>query len=85
VDETGFAQVFVNVGRRDGARTGDFERLLEGGGLGRGDTGRIRVRERNTFVSVRKEVVGLAVAAFAGQVIGGRQVIAEPARPRETE
>ncbi len=85
VDETGFAQVFVNVGRRDGARPGDFERLLEGGGLAPGDTGRIRVRERNTFVSVRKGVVDLAVAAFTGQVIGGRQVIAEPARPRETE
>jgi ATP-dependent RNA helicase DeaD len=84
-DEKGFAQVFVNVGRRDGARLGDFERLLEVGGLLRGDMGRIRVRERNTFVSVRKEVVDLAVAAFTGQVIGGRQVIAEMARQRETE
>jgi ATP-dependent RNA helicase DeaD len=84
-DEAGFAQVFVNVGRRDGARPGDFERMLAGGGLARGDTGRIRVRERNTFVSVRKEVIDAAVAAFAGQVIGGRAIIAEPARPRETE
>jgi len=84
-DEVGFAQVFVNVGRRDGARAGDFERLLEGGGLALGDRGRIRVRERNTFVSVRKESIGLAVAAFEGKVIGGRQVIAEPARQKETE
>ncbi len=80
-DDPDFAQIFVNVGRRDGARAGDFQRLLEqGAGLAKKDTGKIRVRERNTFVSVRKEALDKAVAALAGQVIGGRSVIAEPAR-----
>jgi len=82
-DEAMFAQIFVNVGRRDGARPGDLQRLLEAAGLLPGDTGPIRVRERNSFVSVRKNVLERAVAAFVGQVIGGRAVAAEPARARE--
>jgi ATP-dependent RNA helicase DeaD len=82
-DEANFAQIFVNVGRRDGARPGDFHRLLvEGGGLDRRDAGRIRVRDRMTFVSVRKEAIERAIAALAGQIIGGRNVIAELAKPR---
>lgn len=84
-DEPGFAQIFVNVGRRDGARTGDFQRMLEASGLSPADLGRVRVRDRNSFVSVKKEVLDRAVAAFAGQVIGGRALVAEPARPREAE
>jgi ATP-dependent RNA helicase DeaD len=84
-DEPGFAQIFVNVGRRDGARTGDFQRILEASGLSPADLGRVRVRDRNSFVSVKKEVLDRAVAAFAGQVIGGRALVAEPARPREAE
>jgi len=75
----------VNVGRREGARPGDFQRILEeGAGLPKADTGAIRVRERNTFISVRKASLDKAVAALAGQVIGGRTVIAEPARRTTT-
>jgi len=82
-DEPGYAQIFVNVGRRDGARPGDLQRLLEASGLPALETARIRVRERNTFLSVKKELVERAVAALAGQVLGGRSLIAELARPRE--
>jgi ATP-dependent RNA helicase DeaD len=79
--EEGFAQIYVNVGRRDGVRPGDFVRLLEGSGnLERGDTGRIRIRDRNSFVSVKKEHLERAVAALTGQTIGGRAVTAEPAK-----
>ncbi len=85
-EEPGFTQLFVNVGRREGARPGDFQRILEeGGGLGKNDTGRIRVRERNSFVSVRSELVEKAVAALSGQVIGGRSVVAEPAKRQGKE
>jgi len=84
-DDPDFAQIFVNVGRREGARPGDFQRILEeGAGLPKADTGAIRVRERNTFISVRKASLDKAVAALAGQVIGGRTVIAEPARRTTT-
>jgi ATP-dependent RNA helicase DeaD len=82
-DETGFAQIFVNVGRRDGARPADLQRLLEAAGLVREDTGPIRVRERNSFVSVKRNLLERAVTAFVGHVIGGRAVVAEPARAKE--
>jgi ATP-dependent RNA helicase DeaD len=82
-DDPDFAQIFVNVGRRDGARPADFQRVLtENGGLPPEDTGRIRIRDRNTFVSVRKTSFDRALAALAGQTIAGRNVIAEPAKPR---
>jgi ATP-dependent RNA helicase DeaD len=72
----------VNVGRRDGAHTSDFQRLLSDASLPPEDTGRIRIRDRNTFVSVRKEHLARAIEAFAGKVIGGRNVLAEPAKQR---
>jgi len=73
------------VGRRDGARAGDFQRMLEASGLLPADMGVVRIRDRNSFVSVKKGVLDRAVAALAGQVLGGRALIAEPARPREAE
>jgi len=83
-DDPSFAQIFVNVGRRDGARAGDLQKLLEDkGGISRDDTtGRIRVRDRMTFVSVKRELLEKAIAALAGEVIGGRTVVAEVARAR---
>jgi ATP-dependent RNA helicase DeaD len=81
-EDPDFAQIFINVGRRDGARAADFERMLVDASLPPGDAGRIRVRDRNTFVSVRKEHLTRALEAIGGKTIGGRSVIAEPARPR---
>lgn len=81
-DEAGFGQVYVSVGRREGARPQDLERILEQGGVALSDVGRIRVRDRNAFVSVKKELVDRAVAIFAGQVVGGRTIVAEPAKER---
>ncbi len=83
MDDPDFAQIFVNVGRRDGARPDDLQRLLtEHGGIAKEDTGRIRIRDRIAFVSVRKALVEKAVAALAGQTLGGRSIVAEPARDR---
>src|SRR5207245_2291456 len=39
-EDASFAQIFVNVGRRDGVRPGDFQRVLEAA-LAPADTGRI--------------------------------------------
>ena len=78
-----FVQIFVNVGKRDGAAPTDLQRMLtENAGIDRKDTGRIRVRDRNSFVSVRIGDLDKALAAFVGQVFGGRSVIAERARER---
>jgi ATP-dependent RNA helicase DeaD len=82
-DDPDFVQIFINVGRRDGARPADFQRVLtEAAGLAPADTGRIRIRDRNTFVSVRKDSLDRVVAALVGQVIAGRSVLAEPAKQR---
>lgn len=80
-DPREFARIFVNVGRRDGANTAAFHRLLiDEGGLTREDTGRIYVRDRISFVSVRRELSEKAIAVLTGQVLGGRTIVAEPAR-----
>src|SRR5207248_4480269 len=77
-EDPAFAQIFVNIGRREGARPGDFYRLIvDQGGVPREETGRIRIRDKNSFVSVKKEWVDRAIAALAGQTIGGRSVVAE--------
>jgi ATP-dependent RNA helicase DeaD len=80
----GFVRLFVNVGRREGAKPADIQALLEtNAGITQADTGPIRVRDRMTFVSIREELLEKAVAALSGQVIGGRTVVAERARTRD--
>jgi hypothetical protein len=76
------AQLFVNVGTREGARPSDLQALLSAAGIPTADIGAIRVRDRMTFIALRKGVVDRAVAALSGQVIGGRTVMAELARAR---
>jgi ATP-dependent RNA helicase DeaD len=78
----GFVQLFVNVGRREGVRPSDLQQLLADKGIAPEDTARIRVRDRMTFVSVKKEIFDRVVAALSGEVIGGRKVVAELARGR---
>jgi ATP-dependent RNA helicase DeaD len=75
-------QIFVNVGTREGLRPGDVQSLLAEGGVAAEDVGGVRVRDRMTFVTVRRRVLDRAVAALSGQVIGGRTVVAELARAR---
>jgi hypothetical protein len=74
-----FARIFVNVGKRDGATPDDIQRLLQDGA---GLRGAIRMRDRNTFVSVPRESVDKAIAALVGHSIGGRKIVAEIARER---
>ena len=81
-----FGEIYVNIGRREGARAADFQRLLtERAGIDKQSIRRIRVRERNAFVSVRKEDVVKAVAALTGATIAGKIAAAEPARERDDE
>ncbi len=78
------ATVFVSAGRRDGIRAIDLLRLLsEKASISQEDVGRIRIRDRNTFLDVRVGLSDKAIAALKGAVIGGRTVNAEPARPRD--
>jgi hypothetical protein len=78
-----FAEIFVNIGRREGARAADFQRILtERAGIDKADVRRIRVRERNVFVSVRRAELARAISALTGVTIAGKIAAAEPARDR---
>jgi hypothetical protein len=82
MDDAGgaFLQLFVNVGKRDGVRPVDLQKLLSDRGVEVDAAGGIRVRDRMSFVRVRREIFDDAVAALTGQVMGGRTVVAELAR-----
>jgi len=56
--------------------------MLEAGGLAKGEIGQIRIRDRNSFVSLPKEAAERGIAALTGKTFGSRGVIAEIARPR---
>ena len=82
-DDPSFTNVFLNVGRRDGLRVEDVQRLLvEKAGLAEGDIGHVRLRDRITFVGIRKEHSERAIQAIVGVVVGDRTVNAEVARDR---
>jgi ATP-dependent RNA helicase DeaD len=80
VDDPGLVQLFVNVGKRDGVRPSDLQKLLSDAGIAIDVDEGIRMRDRMSFVRVRKENFDGAVAALTGQVLGGRTVVAELAR-----
>jgi ATP-dependent RNA helicase DeaD len=75
-------QIFVNVGRRERVRISDLQKLLVDAGIHPDDVGRIRVRDRVSYIGIRKEAFDRAVVALAGQIIGGRTVVAERAKIR---
>lgn len=82
-DDPSFTNVFLNVGRRDGLRAEDIQQLLiEKAGLTESDVGHIRLRDRITFVGIRKEHSEHAIQALVGAVVGERTVNAELARER---
>jgi ATP-dependent RNA helicase DeaD len=82
-DDPNLSNIFLNVGRRDGVNPEELQRMLaETGGIPEAETSNIRVRDRITFVTVKKELADRTIQALAGQVIGGRTVIAEPARDK---
>jgi ATP-dependent RNA helicase DeaD len=79
-DDPEYLQLFVSVGRREGVHAADLQKLLADGGVGSEQTGRIRIRDRMSFVSVKRSAFDRAVAALSGQVVGGRTIVAERAR-----
>jgi ATP-dependent RNA helicase DeaD len=74
------SEIYVSVGRRDGAKPSDFQSVLENAGIGAESTEYIRVRHRHAFVSVQPEKLDQAIAALNGAVIAGRRANAERAR-----
>ena len=80
-DTDAIREIFVNVGRRDGAKPSDFQVLLEKHGI-TGEPDFIRVRHSHAFVGVRGELIERAVAALNGAQIAGQVASAELARRR---
>jgi ATP-dependent RNA helicase DeaD len=74
------AEIYVNVGRRDGAKPSDYQAALEGAGVGSEGTGYIRVRHRHAFVGVRHEFLERALEALNGATIAGKRANAELAK-----
>jgi DbpA RNA binding domain len=81
-DPAGFVQLFVNVGKREGLSSGDLMKLLTEKGIPEAEAGRVRVRDRMSFITVKKEAFERVVAALTGATVGGRAVVAELARGR---
>lgn len=80
--DEGVSEIYVNVGRRDGATPADFHAVLDAGGLPPDATDYVRVRHRHAFVGTRKELLERVLQALNGATIAGRTAAAEIARPR---
>jgi ATP-dependent RNA helicase DeaD len=80
-DDQAIREIFVNVGRRDGAKPSDLQTLLEQNGIS-GEADYIRVRHSHAFVGVRGDLLERAVAALNGAQIAGQTASAELARRR---
>jgi ATP-dependent RNA helicase DeaD len=77
------AELFVNVGRKDGAKASDFYTVLKDrAGVTIDDTDYVNVRQRHTFIGLRRELVERVLGALNGAVIAGREAAAEPSRTR---
>ena len=76
-------EIFINIGRKDGAKPSDFQGILEEQGFELDEIAYVRVRQRHTFVGVPEELTRRALNALDGARIAGRKAMAERARPRE--
>lgn len=73
--------LYLNLGKRDGLRVPDVARLLRDScELSRGQIGRIRVRDRYTFVDVPEERLDSIIASLSGQVLHDKPLAPERAK-----
>lgn len=77
-------ELFVNVGRKDGAKASDFYAVLQDrAGVTIDDTDYVNVRQRHTFIGIRRDLAERALEALNGATIAGRPATAEPSRSRQ--
>ncbi len=73
--------LYFNVGKRDGLEPRDLASLLVNTcGLGAEDIGRVRVKDRHTFVGVPTEHADAVISSLTGQSIKNRALQVERAR-----
>jgi ATP-dependent RNA helicase DeaD len=73
-------ELYVSVGRRDGAKPSDYHAVLEAAGITPEDLEYVRVRHRHAFVGLRPGALERALAVLNGAMIAGRRATAERAR-----
>jgi ATP-dependent RNA helicase DeaD len=79
------AMLYLDVGRRDGVRTGEIARLMRDiGALQRSEVGRIRVRDRHTFVEVPDEKVEGLLEKLRGHALRDKALSPERAKAGRT-
>jgi len=77
--------LYLNLGKRDGIRIGEVARLLrESCELSRSEIGRIRVRDRYTFVDVPEERLDAIISTLSGQVVHDKPLAPERAKTAKT-
>jgi ATP-dependent RNA helicase DeaD len=74
------SELFVNVGRRDGAKPSDFEELLWAAGVSPEALVAVNVRANHSFVRVTANAFDQASSALNGAVIAGKTAQAEASR-----
>lgn len=77
-DDPSLAEVFLNVGRRDGISPAEILRVLGG----TEPEAAINIRQRHSFLKVPHARVQDVLERLNGAVIAGKQAVAEIARPR---
>lgn len=83
--EESTGMLFLKLGRKDGLRVGEIARLLrEQCGLERNEVGRIRMRDKYTFVGVPEERLDEILSKLAGVAMNDRPLDAERARVTRT-
>lgn len=80
-----FVNLYINVGRRDGASTSDLQNALETAGIGSEATGRLSIRQRHSFLEVRSSEQEAVIAKLTGTEVCGRAMHLEVARPRDAD
>jgi ATP-dependent RNA helicase DeaD len=74
------AEIFVNIGKRDGLRAEQLLEVLEAAGLKLPGHDVVRVRDKHSFVSVQREKLEDALKLLDGRELVGRTARAEEAR-----
>ena len=73
--------LYLNVGRRDGVRPGEIVKLLaEACELDKAEVGRIRIRDRHTFVGVPADRIEDIVTQLTGKTSHEKELVVEKAR-----
>ncbi|HEY8598972.1 MAG TPA: DEAD/DEAH box helicase [Thermomicrobiales bacterium] len=81
--ERGMMRLFINIGRQDGVRPGDFVGAIANeAGIAGKEIGAIDLFDTYSFVEVPQAVADRVVAALGRTTIRGRAVNAEIARPK---